>query len=131
MDEIPIVDDYSIVLITPDFSISTAEAYARLKISLTTSSTKPTLNWKATSVELLALLDSVGNDFQELVTDSYPAVALCMHFLREAGAHTVALSGSGSAFFGLFDRAPDPSIAAMISGRFGWQAYCLRPVKLA
>jgi 4-diphosphocytidyl-2-C-methyl-D-erythritol kinase len=130
VEEVKIALDYSVLLVVPDFAISTAEAYSQIRIYLTDYSTKPTLEWEKTNAELLTLLMPVGNDFEGLVTEGHPAVALCMQFLREAGARVVALSGSGSAFFGLFDRAPDPSLATMISGRFGWQVFSLCPAKL-
>jgi 4-diphosphocytidyl-2-C-methyl-D-erythritol kinase len=131
VEEVKIASDYVVLLVVPDFAISTAEAYSKVKIALTNSSPKPTFNREKISAELLPLLDQIGNDFEGLVTDGHPAVVSCMQFLREAGARVVALSGSGSAFFGLFDRAPDPSLATMISGRFGWQVFSLCPVKLA
>lgn len=131
VENVVIPSEFRIVLIVPDFAVSTAEAYAGIRIYLTNFSTKPTLNWEISSAELFELLDSLGNDFQPQVTDSHPEVAHCMRFLQEAGAKTVALSGSGSAFFGLFDRAPDPSLTTEISGLFGWQVFCLCPVKLA
>jgi 4-diphosphocytidyl-2-C-methyl-D-erythritol kinase len=131
VEEVKIASDYFVLLVIPDFAISTAEAYAQIRIYLTDYSIKPTLNWEKTTAELLTLLMPVGNDFESLVTEGHPAVASCMRFLREAGASVVGLSGSGSAFFGLFDRAPDPSLATMISGRFGWQVFSLCPVKLA
>jgi 4-diphosphocytidyl-2-C-methyl-D-erythritol kinase len=130
VEEVKMASDYIVLLVVPDFAISTAEAYAQIRICLTNFSTKPTFDWAKTNAELLALLEPVGNDFEGVVTSGHPAVASCMQFLREAGAHVVALSGSGSAFFGLFDRAPDPSLATMISGRFGWQVFSLCPVKL-
>jgi 4-diphosphocytidyl-2-C-methyl-D-erythritol kinase len=131
VEEVKIASDYAVLLVVPDFAVSTAEAYTQIRIYLTNFSTKPTFNWEKTNAELLALLDQIGNDFEGLVTEGHPAVYACMQFLREAGARVVALSGSGSAFFGLFDRAPDPSLATMISRRFGWQVFSLCPVKLA
>ncbi len=131
VEEVKIASDYFVLLVVPDFAISTAEAYSKVKIALTNSSPKPTFKREKISAELLPLLDQIGNDFEGLVTDGHPAVFACMQILREADAHAVALSGSGSAFFGLFDRVPDPSLATMISGRFGWQVFSLCPVKLA
>lgn len=130
VEEVKIASDYFVLLIVPDFAISTAEAYSKVKIPLTNSSPRPTFDRAKTNAELLTLLEPVGNDFEALVTDGHPAVIACMQSLREAGARVVALSGSGSAFFGLFDRAPDPSLATTISGRFGWQVFSLCPVKL-
>lgn len=130
VEDVKITTDYAIILVVPDFAISTAEAYAQIRNYLTDYSTKPTFNWKKIDAELLPLLDQMGNDFERLVTVGHPAVASCMHFLRDSGARVAALSGSGSAFFGLFDRAPDPSLVTMISGLFGWQVYSLCPVRL-
>jgi 4-diphosphocytidyl-2-C-methyl-D-erythritol kinase len=130
VEEVEISSDYAVLLVVPDFAVSTAEAYAQIRNYLTDYSTKPTFNWKKIDAELLPLLDQTGNDFEGLVTIGHPAVASCMQFLRDSGARVAALSGSGSAFFGLFYRAPDPSLVTMISGLFGWQVFSLCPVRL-
>ncbi len=131
VQEVAVISDYTVLLVVPDFAISTAEAYAQVKIDLTNSLLKPTLNLEGTHAELLTLFDQIGNDFEGPVIKSHPAVSVCMGLLRESGARAVTLSGSGSAFFGLFDCRPDPSLVTTISGRFGWQALSLCPVRLA
>ncbi len=122
--------DYHIILVAPDFAVSTALAYAQVKKYLTDISTNLNFNRAIPSEELFPLLKSIGNDFERLVTESHPAVSLCAKTLWEAGANVVALSGSGSAFFGLFDHAPDPGLETNIAERFGWRVFIVDPIQL-
>jgi 4-diphosphocytidyl-2-C-methyl-D-erythritol kinase len=104
-----------VVLALPDFGVSTAEAFGwwdadrgprhssfdRLRRSGTSSS--------------LALSLSKGelrNDLQKPVAKRRPAIARIVTALRRAGASHAAMSGSGSAVFGLFARKVDATRAA-------------------
>jgi 4-diphosphocytidyl-2-C-methyl-D-erythritol kinase len=130
VEDVNIAVDYQVLLVVPDFAVSTAEAYSQIRFFLTDFAARPTFTHATLSAELFVLLSKIGNDFEGPVTHSHRTVSSCMKIIREAGARLVVLSGSGSAFFGLFDRAPDPLLETMITGRFGWQVYRLSPVKL-
>jgi 4-diphosphocytidyl-2C-methyl-D-erythritol kinase len=52
------------------------------------------------------------NDLQRPVAKRHPAVARIVSALRRAGASQAAMSGSGSAVFGLFARKSDANTAA-------------------
>lgn len=90
-----------VAVIHPGVGMSTAEAYAGI------TPKRPELPLR----EVLALpgeqwQEALVNDFQESVTRKLPQVDLLISFLKESGAWYTAMSGSGSAVFGLFDSPP-------------------------
>ena len=99
--------DYWIVLVDPGVDISTAAAYSWL-----TESTK--------SNTIEGFRAQWGNDFEAPVFKRYPEIAGIRDELVKLGAYRAALSGSGSAIFGLFD-AEDVARRAekVVAGRFG------------
>lgn len=121
---------YFVALIVPDFAISTKDAYQGLRIYLTNFSPKADIDSKNLGADYFKTLYQVGNDFQTMVVRQHPEVEDCMEVLRRGGAGYVALSGSGSAFYGLFERQPDTELMTTVSSRFGWQVYGLSPVRL-
>ncbi len=97
----PLNIPYWIVLVTPPVHVSTAWAY---------NSIKP-LNGKATGLQDVIvkkiqkpeeLVDSVKNDFESLVFQTYPEIHKTKERLLEMGAVFALMSGSGSSVFGLF-----------------------------
>jgi 4-diphosphocytidyl-2-C-methyl-D-erythritol kinase len=99
------------VLAVPDVHVSTAEAYRRLSPRLTTESEQN----KIFSFQSLASAGGVSetgcNDFEAVVMEQYPQLALLKKRLERAGAAPALMSGSGSAVFGLF-RTRDQSFRA-------------------
>ncbi len=89
-----------IYIIHPDIHVSTAEAYAGVtpqtpKAALSVILEHPE-KWK----------DTLKNDFEPSVIRRYPAIGSLIDQLYEAGAWYAAMSGSGSAVFGLFKKEP-------------------------
>jgi 4-diphosphocytidyl-2-C-methyl-D-erythritol kinase len=87
----------TLVLIKPDESVSTREAYAGVKPaiparSLTERLSEPIEQWQ----------ESVRNDFEESVFTSHPRLARIKQQLLDGGATYAAMSGSGSTLFGIF-----------------------------
>jgi 4-diphosphocytidyl-2-C-methyl-D-erythritol kinase len=75
-----------IVLIVPDFGVSTRDAYRWWD------------EWTETRTPT-----ETGNDLQGPVAARHPSIARAVARLRRLGATHAAMSGSGSAVFGLFD----------------------------
>ncbi len=121
---------YFVLLIIPDFAVATKDAYQGLRFFLTNFSTKGDINTKLLGADFFKTLYQIGNDFQALVVSRHPEVESCMEVLRRGGAGYVALSGSGSAFYGLFERQPGSELMTTVSSQFGWQVYSLSPVRL-
>lgn len=88
---------YWLVLIKPDESVSTREAYAGVRPTLparplTERLAEPIKKWQ----------ESVKNDFEVSVFESHPAIKELKQKLIDAGATYASMSGSGSTVFGLF-----------------------------
>lgn len=120
---------YFVLLIIPNFPISTKDAYQGLRLFLTNFSQRRDIDIKASGASFFKTLYRIGNDFQQPAVSNHPELESCMKVLHRGGAGYVALSGSGSAFFGLFERQPDLELMTAVSSQFGWQVFCLSPVR--
>lgn len=94
--------NYYIVIVIPNTSISTAEAYSKVapqepKNSLSESIELPVESWKT----------FIKNDFEESVFTQKPEIEIVKKQLLEAGATYASLSGSGSAVYGIFREKPE------------------------
>ena len=131
---LPPLPEREVLLVLPDFSVSTAEAYSWLAAARTAASA-PSSN-RTTSErdaaagrshptpQLLSLADlatwtSVAslatNDFEPEVSKRHPEIAASISALRTAGASVPLMSGSGSTVFGVFASAP-PSPLSLPGG---------------
>ena len=106
---------YTVLLVKPDVSVSTAEAYASLTpkrpdIPLEEAIKRPITEWK----------DCVFNDFETTVFAKYPLLADIKRKLYSMGAVYAAMSGSGSTVYGLF-REPIDNPADLFPDMFTCQ----------
>ncbi len=88
------------VLVKPDLSVSTREAYAhvvprRSAYSLREIIHQPVETWK----------DRMKNDFEDSVFKQYPEIAVLKDRLYDLGAIYASMSGSGAAVYGIFNEA--------------------------
>ena len=103
---------YTILLVKPDVSVSTAEAYAGVTphkptVSLAEAVMRPVSEWK----------DCVFNDFEPSVFKKYPLLAEIKQRLYSLGAEYAAMTGSGSTIYGIF-RQPLDNPADLFPGMF-------------
>ena len=63
------------------------------------------------------------------MTDEYPEVRVLLKGLRQAGAGYAALTGSGSAIFGVFVDDPIPDALIGMATTLGPRIYGVRPVR--
>lgn len=88
-----------VVLFKPDFPINTAEAYRRLAASRTYSTRQAAeqalADWQAGNDPA----PPAGNDFERLVEDWMPTIAVVLQRLRDLHGLDARMSGSGSACF--------------------------------
>lgn len=106
------LSDYRLVLIKPDISVSTREAYAHIRPHHPENSLKelikqPVDTWK----------DNIVNDFEKSVFQTHPEIAAIKDKLYDIGAVYASMTGSGSAVFGLFKEKVD-NIDELFAGCF-------------
>ena len=88
---------YWLVLIKPDESVSTREAYAGVRPIVPA---RPLAERLAEPIERWQ--ESVKNDFEVSVFESHPVIKELKQELLDTGALYAAMSGSGSTVFGIF-----------------------------
>jgi len=95
-----------VVLVWPGLHVSTAWAYSLLSASLTKQGRYASFQGSCGFVNGRGDPASwPGNDFEAVVFPEYPALEQAKSRLRAAGARHAAMTGSGSAIYGLFDSA--------------------------
>ncbi len=130
-DIYPLVDlpRASVVVIRPRFGVSTVEAYGWFD-----AEPRPPIRpgphrrlperWPEWAVNL-------RNDLQPAVEAHHPTIRRIRQALMESGAVVSAMSGSGSAVFGLFERIDAARRAAQDLARPGWQVILTRTLSRA
>jgi len=116
----PYAMPYALVVVVPDVHIATPEAYG---LVTPRASGRPDPGGVVRSNELARWRAELVNDFEKPVVDAYPAVGLARDLLDEAGAGYVALSGSGSAVYGVFEQARAAQAAEEAARAAGHRAH--------
>lgn len=120
--------DYALVIVNPGFPVSTKEAYGRLDTARSNG-----LSLEPTDQDLAGALrraiDSYSheqpedwrfrNDFFDVLSPELPGLEQCRQALLSTGAGFAAMSGSGSALFGVFSsRAEAERASSTLSRRY-------------
>lgn len=129
-EEVELPTDYCLVLVNPNFPISTATAFSSLGKGLTNSAVKRTFLVSRTLDGLVRFLSLSGNDFEIVHFQSYPILDEIRNELNRCGATLVRMSGSGPTMFGLFDKTSQPDISSIV-GRGNWQIFTVKPVSFS
>lgn len=92
---------FQILVVHPGLHVSTAEAFRKITLHPDAPSCadvlkRPVKDWK----------DNLINDFEEAVFPLLPELANIKTQLYEIGAVYASMTGSGSTFFGLFNKLP-------------------------
>ena len=110
-----------VLLVLPDFSVSTALAYQeydRLGLSLT-STDKESKIIQFLETKDISLIRYFKNDLEAVALRIYPQLAEIKQEIKRSGAELSLMSGSGSALFGLFFEEPEArSAAARLAVRY-------------
>lgn len=107
---------YCMVIVKPDIHISTKEAYSLVSpaepaTALTAIAARPVTEWKG----------AMKNDFEKSVFAKYPAMERIKEELYSMGAVYASMSGSGSAFFGIFNEEQSTEeLKRRFPGMFCW-----------
>ncbi len=91
---------YEALIVYPNVHVNTATAYAQVQprkaaTDLKQAITAPINTWKAT----------IFNDFEKSVCYRFPIIADIKQKMYDSGAVYAAMSGSGSAVFGIFEKS--------------------------
>jgi 4-diphosphocytidyl-2-C-methyl-D-erythritol kinase len=114
-----------VVLIRPGFGVSTVEAYGWYDEELSHHGRREPpgrprpAGWPAWAA-------SLRNDLERPVLRHHPTIGRVRQLLMDAGAVTALMSGSGSAVFGLFERADAARRTARDLRRPGWTVVATR-----
>ena len=93
------LQDYKIVVVKPDISVSTKEAYAQVNPN------KPVIPLKEIiSLPINEWKNFLVNDFEPGIFAQYPEIKKVKEQLYADGAIYASMSGSGSAVFGIFKK---------------------------
>jgi 4-diphosphocytidyl-2-C-methyl-D-erythritol kinase len=93
---------YKMAVVKPPIAVSTREAFSGIRVRRPEKCCRdivmqPVETWK----------EELKNDFEDSIFQLYPQLRDIKQRLYELGATYAAMSGSGSALFGLFENEPD------------------------
>ena len=103
-----------IALVHPGIHMATGPAYAKIVPSEASESpaktvmARPVSEWK----------DLLNNDFEAFAYETHPEIKRIRDAFYTAGAQYAAMTGSGSAVFGIFDGAPPADLETSMAPHF-------------
>ena len=127
VEDVTIPRNYGALLVKPDYGMSTEEAYSAVRKGLTVPASKvniQTLDFSG-GVETFC---TRGNDLERALLALHPEAEEIEKRLISAGALCASMSGSGSAFFGIFENLEAAEAAADDFGDM-WSA-AVEPVEI-
>jgi 4-diphosphocytidyl-2-C-methyl-D-erythritol kinase len=115
----PLVDmpPHAVVIVTPPFGVSTVEAYRWYDEDRAAGRKEAVHDLQPLPVPWPSRAAQMVNDLEPPVMRRHPEIGQLRARLREAGAVAAAMSGSGSAVFGLFARRATAARAVATLGR--------------
>jgi 4-diphosphocytidyl-2-C-methyl-D-erythritol kinase len=128
----PLVDlpTHWVVVVQPPYGISTAEAYSWYDEDRAAGLREPRepqmlpVPWPTRAAQMI-------NDLEPPVVRRHPEIGIIKSQLREAGATAAAMSGSGSAVFGLFRTQTAAARAVKPLSRAGARVHLTRTLSRA
>ena len=112
-----------VLLVTPEFRVSTADAYSWIDAERPSEGEiegHSASDLLLISDEMLASWQSVAklnrNDFISPVADRYPEIRAHLETLTETGSFFASMTGSGSTLFGLYEALPEAPALKVFEG---------------
>jgi 4-diphosphocytidyl-2-C-methyl-D-erythritol kinase len=106
---------WKIAIVYPGIHVNTAEAYG----GITPAKPSEALEKLIVETPIEKWKDVLVNDFEKTVFQKYPAIKELKNKMYECGAAYAAMSGSGSAVFGIF--ADDINLKNSFEGNLVWR----------
>ena len=110
------LDPRTILLVTPDFQIATAEAYSWLAADRGVFVPRGALLGLEALASWEAIACGAANDFEPVVARRHPVIGELVAMLRSMNPVLAMLAGSGSTVFAVFDDGPDPAAVVRTPG---------------
>jgi len=117
---------YALAVIMPPVQVSTANAYA---LVAPRDDHRPDLRAVVRSNDLERWRHELVNDFEAPILAMHPEIHAARQLLLDAGAGYVAMSGSGAAVYGVFERDEAAQNIAEATRARGAQAWWTSPEK--
>jgi 4-diphosphocytidyl-2-C-methyl-D-erythritol kinase len=129
----PLVDlpPHFVVIVRPPFGVSTAEAYGWYDEDRASGQRDENREFQQLPVPWPTRAAQMINDLEPPVVRRHPEIAAVKQQLRELGATAAAMSGSGSAVFGLFRSRAGAERAAKPLTANGARAFVTRTLSRA
>ena len=106
IESLPDLGEKFLLIVTPDVSVSTVEAYKKLNASDLTRNDDVSIlqvcRRKAAEIDLRRTI--LTNDFENVIFSAEPEIEKVKNELLKNGAIQVLMSGSGASVFGIFDK---------------------------
>jgi 4-diphosphocytidyl-2-C-methyl-D-erythritol kinase len=119
----------NLIVIAPNVSVSTGDAYKSLQATALTSDTAEFIlsssqNAINSGDSLPWVRNDFANDFESVIFDIYPEIRRAKELLLAAGATAALLTGSGSSVFGVFaDQKSQTQALEKIQCEAGWRIF--------
>lgn len=128
VSSLPDAGVHNLIVIAPNVSVSTRDAYASMQAALTSDTAEFILSSSqkaGISTDSLPWLHSdFANDFESVIFDIHPEIELVKELLLAAGANAALLTGSGSSVFGVFaDQKSQQQALEKIQCQAGWRIF--------
>ncbi|MEN8243777.1 MAG: 4-(cytidine 5'-diphospho)-2-C-methyl-D-erythritol kinase [Thermodesulfobacteriota bacterium] len=119
--------DYTILLVCPEFSVSTAWVYKNLNLRLTKCEKK--LKKFLFGRPLYEVGQHLCNDLESVTTGRHPEILQIKQKLMEMNAKGALMSGSGPSVFGIYEEpARAESAYDALVGEGNWQIFITKPL---
>jgi 4-diphosphocytidyl-2-C-methyl-D-erythritol kinase len=124
------IPDCNILLVKPDISVSTKYVYEHLRLD--SAITHPDIAKMKKAIEesdLYQLTDCMDNILQTVTVKDYPVIEKIKKSMRELGALTSLMSGSGPTVFGIYDNSSlaENAYSFFKKSAFGKQVFLTKP----
>ena len=132
MKPVPALTGFSLLLVNPGFSVSTAWVYKNF--TLTRADKDSNLSDSRENDGTLGDCCPLYNDLETVTIEHYPEIAAIKRFMLESGASDALMSGSGPTVFGLFPDQADGDesnlsrCAAALAEKYGSGVFVTKPL---
>jgi 4-diphosphocytidyl-2-C-methyl-D-erythritol kinase len=119
-----------LLIVVPNAKVSTAKAYAALRLTALTSLKSDSIlavsrgGGHSRDFDQWSVPGELANDFEQVIFDIEPEIARAKTALLQTGARAALLAGSGSSVFGIFDgRETQQRALQEIRVESGWRVF--------